>query len=103
MSQLHPQDPGRTAGYRPSSLLGYLALQREADLARAAARPDPAPESPTLVRALFATAGKRARDLPSLAAVTLRHARSGTPQSHQKHPTSPARRGTAQPELACCA
>ena len=103
MSPLHQNHPQQAAGHRADTLVGYVALQREADLARAAARSTPTPVSPTSIsptlRALAPAVGTRLRHLLWRASVTRR------PGPVVCSPTSPAvaRLGAAKAELACCA
>lgn len=107
MPALHPHDPNPIPRHWPDTLSGYLALQREADRARTAARPTPAFDSPTPVQVLATAAGNRVRDLLTRAKVARRAepsrpSQSGTAQPSPTRPT-PTRLRAAQTDLACCA
>jgi hypothetical protein len=99
MSPLHQNQPHEAPGYRPDTLVGYLALQREAELSRAATLSRPTQIMPRASaanslpqRALAPAAGSRFRELLSRAAATYR-----------RTAPAPARLGQADGELVCCA
>jgi hypothetical protein len=103
MSPHHPKHPLRAPEHRPGTLAGYLALQREADLARAASRPHlstPTGNSP-LLRALAPAVGSRFRELLSRTAATRRL--SLCPVTIGPARPARARLGTAPAEPVCCA
>jgi hypothetical protein len=86
MSSLHQNHAAQAFAHQPDTLVGYLALQRQVDLARAAARSTPRPLTPTrpstALPAHAPAVGARVRDLLSRSRITRR---------------------PAQSELACCA
>ena len=91
--ETHPHQAPLARAHRPDTMAGYLALQREGDLARAVARSPQAVHEPTstwpLLQLLPPAVGSRFRELLSRAAASRRPA--------------PARRGQVQGDLACCA
>lgn len=99
--QSHPH----AADHLPDTLAGYLALQREADLARAAARSTTTPvtHSPrsAVSRSHARDVTRRYRRLLSGATITRRRARP-SPVACGVPRLVPAPPGAGRAELACC-
>lgn len=105
MPTYHP-DHSHAPGHLPATLAGYVALQREADLARAAARSTatraiPAPGS-AVGRSDAPDVTTRVRGLLSRATVTHRRAQRLPAGCSESRPV-PALTGSGRAELACCA